>query len=133
MTMIATDPIADMLTRIRNAIAVNKSEVSLPYSKVKETVARILVSSGFLDNVSVEGSGTGKSLMIAINPEGANAQITEIDRLSKPGRRIYAKAGEIPTVRRGRGIVVVSTSKGMMTGQQAKDQRLGGELICQVY
>ena len=131
--MTSTDPISDMLTRIRNAIPVNKHEVSLPYSKVKENVAQILASSGFLDKVAVEGSGTGKSLVITINPEGTNAQITEIERLSKPGRRIYVKAAEIPTVRRGRGIVVVSTSKGVMTGKQAKDQQLGGELICQVY
>lgn len=133
MTMIATDPIADMLTRIRNAGAVNKSQVYLPYSKVKETLARILVDSGFLTKVAVEEDGQRKTLVIAISPEGGNSVITEINRLSKSGRRVYAKADEIPTVRRGRGIVVVSTSKGMMTGQQAKAQRLGGELICQVY
>jgi len=131
--MIATDPIADMLTRIRNAIGAGKNEVVLPYSKVKATIAQLLVDSGFLAGVKAEGEGVAKQLLITIHPEGTNAQITEIDRLSKPGRRIYAKADEIPTVKRGRGIVVISTSKGVMTGQQAKAQRLGGELICQVY
>lgn len=133
MTMTSTDPIADMLSRIRNAVAVNKSEISLPYSGVKQTVAEILASSGFLTKVSVSEEDDRKVLQIIINPEGTNAQITEIDRLSKPGRRVYAKAGEIPAVKRGRGIVVVSTSKGMMTGEQASAQRLGGELICRVY
>jgi small subunit ribosomal protein S8 len=131
--MIATDPIADMLTRIRNAIGANKNEVSLPYSKVKETIAQLLVDSGFLTKVKSEGEGVNRQLIITIHSEGTNAVITEIDRLSKPGRRIYAKADEIPTVKRGRGIIVISTSKGVMTGQQAKAQRLGGELICQVY
>ncbi len=133
MTMIATDPIADMLTRIRNAIGANKNEVSMPYSKVKATVAQVLVDSGFLAKVSSEGEGVNRNLVITIHAEGTNAVITEIDRLSKPGRRVYAKADEIPTVKRGRGIIVISTSKGVMTGQQAKAQRLGGELICQVY
>lgn len=133
MTMTTTDPIADMLTRIRNAIAANKSELSLPYSGVKETVARILADSGFLAKVSVEQEGERKNLQITINSDGANAAITEIDRLSKPGRRIYAKSKEIPTVKHGRGVVVVSTSRGVMTGEQAKAQHLGGELICQVY
>ena len=133
MTMIATDPIADMLTRIRNAIGANKNEVSMPYSKVKATVAQVLVDSGFLTKAGSEGEGVGRNLVITIHAEGTNAVITEIDRLSKPGRRVYAKADEIPTIKRGRGIIVISTSKGVMTGQQAKAQRLGGELICQVY
>jgi len=133
MTMIATDPIADMLTRIRNAIGANKNEVSMPYSKVKATIAQVLVDSGFLAKAASEGEGVSRNLVITIHAEGTNPQITEIDRLSKHGRRVYAKADEIPTVKRGRGIVVVSTSKGVMTGQQAKAQRLGGELICQVY
>ena len=71
--------------------------------------------------------------MVTINAENANARITEISRLSKPGRRYYVRAGEIPTVKRGRGVVIVSTSKGMMTGTEAKKQKIGGELICQVY
>lgn len=123
-----------MLTRIRNAIAVRKNEVSLPHSKLKENVAQILKDSGFIDSVKVEGDKPGfKTLNIAINPEGSNARITEIARLSTPGRRMYSSADKIPSVKRGRGIVVVSTSQGLMTGDEAKRKSLGGELICKVY
>jgi small subunit ribosomal protein S8 len=131
---ISTDPIADMLARIRNAMMVNKHEVSLPHSNVKETVAKILVKNGFLSGANVTKDKDGrKELTIAISPEGASATITEISRLSSPGRRLYVKSKEIPSVKRGRGIVVVSTSKGMMTGDEAKSKHLGGELICKVY
>lgn len=133
MSTTSTDPIADMLTRIRNAINVRKSEVSLPHSKVKESVARLLQTSNFIDDVSVSDAAIGKTLTIRIAPANANARITEIVRLSKPGRRYYAKAAEIPTVKQGRGVVIVSTSKGMMTGEQAKAAKVGGELICKVY
>lgn len=131
--MVSTDPIADMLTRIRNAIAVRKYEVSMPHSKVKEAVATLLKDSGFVADVRVADAVVGKTLTITINDEHENARITEIVRLSKPGRRMYTAASEIPTVKRGRGVVVVSTSKGMMTGTQAKKQGVGGELICKVY
>lgn len=131
--MNSTDPIADMLTRIRNAAAVKKQVVVLPHSKLKETVAKILVDNGFLKKVSTSEEGSRKWLEININSEGANAAITEIDRLSKPGRRIYVSSDDIPTVKRGRGIVVISTSRGIMSGQEARSQRLGGELICRVY
>jgi small subunit ribosomal protein S8 len=131
--MVSTDPISDMLTRIRNAAAINKTQISMPHSKVKETVARILADNGFLKGVNVKGSDYSKTLEITISSEDANSAINEIDRLSKPGRRIYVKSYEIPTVKRGRGIVVVSTSQGVMTGDEAKQKRLGGELICKVY
>lgn len=130
---ITTDPIADMLTRIRNAIMVNKSIVEMPHSKLKETVARILVDYGFLAEVkAVEANGL-KNLAIVINGEGSSATITEVSRLSRPGRRVYIKADAIPTVKRGRGIVIVSTSQGVMSGRDAKAKKLGGELICEVY
>ncbi len=128
-----TDPISDMFTRIRNAIAVNKSEVSLPYSKIKETVAKILANNGFLKEISVAGKGIDKTLHIVINTEDANATITEISRLSRPGRRVYVSTDKIPSVKRGRGIIVISTSAGVMTGKEAKAKNLGGELIGQVY
>jgi small subunit ribosomal protein S8 len=129
----STDPIADMLSRIRNAIAVRKSEVSMPHSKSKEAVAKLLKDNGFVASVSVADATIGKTLTITINGETENAKITEITRMSKPGRRFYTKAKEIPTVKRGRGLVIVSTSKGMMTGVEAKNQGVGGELICKVY
>ncbi len=133
MTMTSTDPIADMLTRIRNAILVRKSELVVPHSNAKHDVAQLLASNGFLEEVSVVNDDAPKMLKITVNKNGADARITEISRLSKPGRRWYVSADDIPTVKRGRGMVVVSTSKGMMTGNDAKAQRVGGELICKVY
>ena len=134
MSRTSTDPIADMLTRISNAIAVRKTEVTMPHSKVKEAVATLLKTSGFVDSVSVADAATvGKTLTITINAEGTNARITEISRMSTPGRRAYAGSDKIPTVMRGRGIVIVSTSKGILSGTDAKKQGVGGELICKVY
>jgi len=134
MSIITTDPIADMLTRIRNAVGVRKHEVNMPHSKLKESVAKVLKSENFIDDLSVETSTDGyKMLKLTINTEDSNARITEIERLSRPGRRWYSSSEEIPVVKRGRGIVVVSTSKGLMTGKDAKNQKLGGELICKVY
>jgi small subunit ribosomal protein S8 len=133
MSTVSTDPIADMLTRIRNAIAVRKHEVTMPHSKVKQSVAELLKANRFVSDVRVEGETVSKMLTVVINNGDENARITEIVRISKPGRREYAKAEKIPTVKRGRGLVIVSTSKGMMTGAEAKKQGVGGELICKVY
>ncbi len=131
--MVSTDPISDMLTRVRNGAVVRKESVSMPHSKVKEAVARILSSHKFVGKVDVSQGATNKQLTIELNTSAGSAYITEVKRLSKPGRRMYTSADSIPTVKGGRGIVVVSTSKGIMTGAEAKKQRLGGELICQVY
>ncbi|HET9173662.1 MAG TPA: 30S ribosomal protein S8 [Candidatus Saccharimonadales bacterium] len=133
MSMTSTDPIADMLSRIRNAIAVRKSEISLPHSNVKESVARLLKESNFINDIRIIDATVGKTLVLVLNDEDSNARITEIERLSKPGRRYYVSAQEIPVIKRGRGVVIVSTSKGMMTGSQAKAEHVGGELICKVY
>jgi small subunit ribosomal protein S8 len=119
-----------MLTRIRNAILVRKTVVTMPHSKVKETVARVLVEKNFLNTVEVNNKD--HLLTITINTPDTNARIQEIDRLSTPGRRMYVKADEIPRVKQGRGIVVISTSQGVMSGDDAKAKRLGGELICKV-
>lgn len=132
-TAITTDPIADMLSRIRNAATINHAEVTMPHSKAKETVAKILVDSGFLDGVQAKDENGKKTLIIRINSKDEPARITSISRLSRPGRRMYVKATAIPKVRSGRGIVVISTSRGIMTGHQAASQHLGGELICEVY
>jgi small subunit ribosomal protein S8 len=130
----STDPIADMLSRIRNAIAVNKNEIELPHSNVKERVAMILVKNGFISAAKPVKEADGrKRLVLQISPEGTNSPITEIARVSTPGRRLYVKSKEIPQIKRGRGIVVISTSQGMMTGDEARTKRLGGELICKVY
>lgn len=133
MSITTTDPIADMLSRIRNAIAVHKNEISLPHSNAKESVARLLKDNKYVSNVSVSEATVGKTLQITLFNDDVNPQITEIKRLSKPGRRLYSSADKIPSVKQGRGIVIVSTSKGMMTGYDARKQRIGGELICKVY
>ena len=133
MSMQSTDPIADMLTRIHNAINVGKSEISLPHSKLKETIAKELKKAGYLTGVKTEAGKPRATLILTINEPGTNPTITEINRLSTPGRRVYAGAGDIPRIKNGRGIVLISTSRGIMTGQEARKERLGGELICKVY
>lgn len=133
MSMQSTDPIADLLTRIRNAISVGKSEIVVPHSKLKETVAKELKRAGYLHSVKVQAAKPRSQLVITINEPGTNAVITEIQRISTPGRRKYAGVADIPRIKNGRGIVLVSTSKGVMTGNQARKAHLGGELICKVY
>ncbi len=131
--MVSTDPIADMFSRIRNAIAVSRSEVNLPHSKTKEMIAKILVENGFLSAVSSEDADQHKILKVTINSEGSNAKISSISRLSKPGQRRYVKSSQIPIVKRGRGLVIISTSSGVMTGDEARAKSIGGELIGEVY
>jgi small subunit ribosomal protein S8 len=131
--MLSTDPIADMLSRIRNAAAVGKQQIVLPHSKIKQTVAEQLVKTGYLTDIKVIEKKPQSEIQITINDEGQSSNITEIVRLSKPGRRVYVKADEIPRVKNGRGVVLVSTSQGVMSGDNARKQRLGGELICKVY
>lgn len=133
MSMVSTDPIADMLTRIRNAAKVNKSEVRLPHSKIKETIARELVKNGFLYKVEVEDASPRSEIVITINQEGQSARFTEITRMSTPGRRMYTAVKDIPRVKSGRGLVLISTSKGVMSSFEAAKARLGGEIICKVY
>ena len=133
MSLQSTDPIADLLTRIRNAAAVGKTEVRVPTSKLKKVVAEALKANNYLTDVKEEAGKPRGTLVITINKPGENSVINELTRLSKPGRRVYVKAGEIPKVKSGRGLVLVSTSKGVITGQEAVKQRLGGELLLKVY
>lgn len=133
MSLQSTDPIADLLTRIRNAAMVGKNEVRVPASKIKKVVAEQLVKNRYLTSVKVEAGSPRDTLVITINKPGENCTITEIARMSKPGRRMYVKADEIPRVKSGRGLVLVSTSKGVITGHEAVKQRLGGELLLKVY
>ena len=129
--MFFNDSIADLLTRIRNAATARKSGVVMPYSKLKEQVATILKDNGYLAEVKVGEAGAFKSLELTLptDPE----VITALVRVSKPGRRIYVGAKEIPTVLGGRGLVILSTSGGVMTGRDARKANLGGELICKVW
>jgi len=133
MSLQSTDPIADLLTRIRNAVAVGKTEITVPSSKLKVTIAKELKKAGYLTAVKVEAAKPRDILMITINNPGENSTINEIKRLSKPGRRVYVGANDIPKVKSGRGLVLVSTSQGVITGSAAVKARLGGELLLQVY
>lgn len=133
MTLQSTDPIADLLTRIRNACMVGNNEIRVPFSKLKATVAKELKKAKYLSQVKVEITKPRNTLVITINEPDKNPTITEITRLSKPGRRVYVGANEIPKIKNGRGMVLVSTSKGVMPGHQAIKQRLGGELLLKVY
>lgn len=133
-----TDPIADMLTRIRNAMAVRKPEVVLPFSKVKLSIAEILKNTGYVSSVAkikkgAEGN-THEQLRIVLKyVDGKEPAISNLKRISKPGLRIYAGRSELPIVLNNFGIAIISTSKGMMTGKEAKKQNLGGEVICEIY
>lgn len=131
--MMTTDPIADMLTRIRNAAAAGKTEISLPYSKMKHRIAEILAGDGYIVKVSTGEQAGFRQLVLDIDQQKAKKPFTELVRVSKPGRRMYTKRDEIPRILGGRGIVIVSTSAGLMTGYEARAKGLGGELICKVW
>lgn len=133
MSLQSTDPIADLLTRIRNANLVGKTEIRVPTSKLKKVVAEQLVKNKYLADVKLEDGKPRGTLVITIAKPGENSTINEISRVSKPGRRIYVAASDIPKVKSGRGIVLVSTSKGVMTGGEAVKQKLGGEVLLKVY
>ena len=133
MSLQTTDPIADLLTRIRNASMVGKNEVRLPNAKLKKVIADKLKKTGYLTDVKVEAGKPRDTLVVTINKLGENPTFTELTRMSKPGRRMYVGAGEIPRVKSGRGIVLISTSKGVVTGQEATKQKLGGEVLLKIY
>jgi small subunit ribosomal protein S8 len=133
MSLQSTDPIADLLTRIRNAAMVGKNEVRVPSSKIKKVVAEQLKKNHYLADVKVEAGKPRDTLVITIAKPGENSPINELTRLSKPGRRVYVSVNDIPKVKSGRGLVLISTSKGVITGHQAVKERLGGELLLKVY
>lgn len=128
-----TDPIADMLTRIRNAIAATRTHVVIPHSKAKENIAQILKGNGFITSYTVETKDKFKVLAIIVNADNDTPSISHLQRISKPGRRVYAGVSDIPLVLGGRGMVILSTSSGMMSGREARKKGLGGELICKVW
>ncbi len=128
-----TDPISDMLTRIRNALAVSKSELVLPYSKFKHNLANVLLAEGFISGVN---ELPGRMKMLQLNLKYAvdgDAVITGLKRISSPGQRIYLPAERIPRTNGGYGITIVSTSKGLLTDKQARKQKVGGEVVCQIW
>ena len=131
--MIMTDPIADMLTRIRNALQQKHESVSMPASKEKQAIAKILKDEGFITDYSVEGD-VKKTLTITLKYAEDNKRvISGLRRISKPGLRVYAKVDNLPRVLNGLGIANISTSNGMMTDRDAKKNHLGGEVIAYVW
>ncbi len=128
-----TDPITDMLNRIRNAKAVEKSEVSIPFSKLKYEVAKVLMQEDFIGEVKKVIKGKTKAMKIILKYDNGVSKILDLRRVSKPGQRIYAKVSEIKRVKGGYGISVISTSKGLMTNKKAHKLKLGGEVICEVW
>ena len=131
--MVVSDPIADMLTRIRNANQLRYKEVEMPSSKIKEEIARILKEEGFIANYKVSENGAEKQIVLTLKYVKKQRVITGLKRISKPGLRVYAKADEIPSVLNGLGIAIVSTSMGVMTGRDAKKKSLGGEVLAYVW
>ncbi len=127
------DPIADMLTRIRNASRALLPTVAIPHSKMKESLAKILKAEGYVAEVVVEGATPKKAIKLRLKYEGKKGVIEGIKRISSPGLRNYVGATEIPRVRGGLGVAVVSTSEGVMTGQEARKKNIGGELLCYVW
>ena len=127
-----TDPIADMLARIRNAHRALMPVVEVPHSKLKESIANILKKEGYVENVSVEGSPI-KKLKLKLKYEGKRGIIEGLRRVSSPGLRRYVGATDIPRVRGGLGTAIISTSRGIMTGTQARRSNLGGELLCYIW
>ncbi len=129
-----TDPIADMLTRIRNAIAANHPRVDIPGSKLKLEVARILKEEGYINNFTTKGEGTKFAIRIFLRYDAkGTSSITHLSRVSRPGRRVYVGAGEIPRVLGGYGVNIVSTSNGLMSGKAARKANVGGEILAEVY
>jgi small subunit ribosomal protein S8 len=129
-----TDPIADMLTRIRNAIAANHTRVDIPGSKLKMEVARILKEEGYINNFTTKGEGIKYVIRIFLRYDTkGTSSITHLSRVSRPGRRVYVGSAEIPKVLGGYGINIVSTSRGLMSGKRARTEKIGGEILAKVY
>jgi len=129
-----TDPIADMLTRIRNGLQARHATVEMPASKIKAAIAEVLKDEGYIKGYSVVGEGTSRALKIDLRYVNKNEPVLSgLKRISKPGLRVYTPATEIPRVFGGLGVAIVSTSRGVMSGVQARKMRVGGEVLCHVW
>ena len=128
--MAMTDPIADMLTRIRNATFVDSPDVSMPSSRVKTEISRVLENEGYISGFEVTSDSAKAKLTIQLKYYNSSSVIERIDRVSKPGRRVYCGVGELPSINGGLGVAILSTSKGVMTAKDAKKAGIGGEVIC---
>jgi small subunit ribosomal protein S8 len=130
--MSMSDPIADMLTRIRNAQRVEKTEVVMPSSKLKAAIAQVLTDEGYIDGFKVEANEGKPQLRIGLKYYAGRPVIERLERVSRPGLRIYRGRDEIPQVMNGLGVAIVSTSRGVMTDRRARSQGVGGEVLCYV-
>ena len=128
-----TDPIADMLTRIRNAVKSKHTTVDVPYSKVKNEIAKILLEEGFVADTELVENGTQKNIRITLKYKDSKSVIQGLKRISKPGLRIYAEKEELPRVLNGLGIAIISTSKGIVTDKVARQNNVGGEVIAYIW
>ncbi|HEY3136308.1 MAG TPA: 30S ribosomal protein S8 [Blastocatellia bacterium] len=129
-----TDPIADMLTRVRNAYAAKHQKVDVPASNLKVEIARILKEEGFINNYKVIGENTVKNIRIYLKYGAKGEQVlSKLERVSKPGCRVYVSGTSVPKVLGGMGINILSTSRGLMTDRRARREKIGGELLCRVY
>ena len=134
MVSVVTDPISDMLTRIRNAVAVGHERVAMPASKLKANIAQILVDEGFIDRFEVTQDGHRSQLELVLRyGDRRRPVILGLKRVSRPGHRVYAGAKELPRVQGGLGVAVVSTSQGVMPDREARKRSLGGEIVCEVW
>ena len=132
--MSMTDPIADLLTRIRNAMMARHTSIDVPYSRIKAEIVKILNSEGFVAGYNVSEEGIFSTLTIQMKYDAQREPaIRSLRRISKPGRRVYAGKNEIPAVLGGLGVNILSTSKGILSGKRARNQGVGGEILCEVY
>lgn len=128
-----TDPIADMLARIKNALLAKHKQVVMPHSKVKGAIAKILVDNKYIESFEVVEKKPQSDLVVKLGYKGKLPMITGVRRVSKPGRRLYSTVDKVPSTLNGYGITIVSTSKGLLTDKEARQQNVGGELLCQVW
>ena len=131
--MVMTDPIADMLTRIRNANQERHETVNVPGSKMKIKIAEILKAEGFIKDFTIEEDGVKKTIVITLKYNGNERVITGLKRISKPGLRVYVQKDEVPKVLNGLGIAIISTSKGIMTDKEARKENIGGEVLAYIW
>lgn len=131
--MVVTDPIADMLTRIRNALTAKHETVEVPASKMKKAIAEILLNEGYISNVELKEDGVQGSIVVTLKYSKEGNVISGLKRISKPGLRVYAKSNEIPKVLNGLGVAILSTSKGVMTDKEARANNLGGEVLAFIW
>lgn len=128
-----SDPISDLLVRLRNANAVGLTEVVLPHSRLKSDVVRVLKREGYISDFKLQKDGKKSNLQVTLKGKGEGRALTGLKRISTPGRRKYVKSTDIPRVLGGMGVCILSTSSGVMSGQEAKKKKVGGEILCQVW